>query len=125
MDQFSVGAGAVLKLRPYVPLADTTGANVLEYKSLLLWQDANPVPTNSYAQPVVALSGGGSVDLTGTIYAPSAQVNMGGGSGGSGGATDVTVQFITWDMTLSGNSSFIFRFATEEFTKPLDYGLMR
>lgn len=125
MGQFTVGAGAILKLRPYVPSADTTGANVTDYKNLLFWQDASPVPTNSYAQPVVALSGGGAVDLTGTIYAPSAQVTMGGGAGGSGGATDVTVQFITWDMTLSGNSSFIFRFASNEFAKPLDYGLIR
>lgn len=125
MGQFTVGAGATLRLRPYRPTADTGGTNVLEYENLLLWQDANPVPTSSYAQPVVQLNGGGTVDVSGGVYAPSALVQMGGGSGGTGGATDLTVQFIAWDLALSGNSSFVFRYRESEFPKPLDYGLVK
>jgi hypothetical protein len=125
MGQFTVGAGATVRLRPYVPSADGTGARVADYANLLLWQDANPVPTSSAAQPIVALNGGGNVDISGTIYVPSAQVTMGGGSGGSGGATDITVQFISWDLTLSGNSSFVFRFRSDSFAKPTDYGLIK
>ncbi len=125
MGQFQVGAGATVKLRPYVPSADTTGTNATDYANLLLWQDANPVPTISASQPTVALSGGGTVDVSGTIYAPSAEVSMGGGSGGAGGATDVTLQFISWDLTLSGNSTFIFRYRSDAFAKPTDYGLIQ
>lgn len=124
---FTVGAGATLKMRPYVPTADTsgTGGNVTEYRNLLLWQDANPIPTNTYQQPDVSLNGGGSVDISGTVYAPSAKVAMGGGSGGSGGGTDLTLQFISWDLQLQGNSSFHFFYRSDQFAKPTDYGLIK
>ncbi|HSO28807.1 MAG TPA: pilus assembly protein TadG-related protein [Candidatus Sulfomarinibacteraceae bacterium] len=125
MGQLSVGAGAAMKLRPYRPTADGSGANQVEYENLLFWQDANPVPTSSAAQPVVQLNGGGSVDLSGTIYAPSAHVLVGGGSGGTGGATDITLQFLVWDLTLQGNSTFTFRYRSELLAKPTDYGLIK
>jgi hypothetical protein len=73
----------------------------------------------------VQLNGGGSVDLSGTVYAPSALVQVGGGSGGSGGGTDVTLQFITWDLSFQGNSTFYFHYQEEFFAKPTDYGLIR
>ena len=41
------------------------------------------------------------------------------------GATDVTLQFVSWDLELSGTSSFIFRYRTEKFAKPTDYGLIK
>jgi hypothetical protein len=126
MGPFTVGAGATMRLRPYVPTADGTGTNAVDYANLLLWQDASPVPSNNFAQPVVQLSGGGSVDLSGTVYTPSAALLMGGGSGGSGGsATDVTLQFITWDITFSGNSTFHFYYQSAAFAKPTDYGLIK
>lgn len=125
MGQLAVTAGATLRLRPYVPSADLTLANVTEYANLLLWQDVNPAPGPNTAQPVVSLNGGGNVDISGTVYAPSALVSMGGGSGGSGGTTDITVQFISYDLTLSGNSSFVFRYRSDSFAKPTDYGLYK
>lgn len=125
-DQFTVGAGATLRLRPYLPTADGTGLNAVEYQNLLLWQVATPVPTSPYAQPVVYLNGGGSVTLSGTIYAPSALVHLGGGSGGSGGtATALTLQFISWDLEIQGNSSFTFYYRSEAFARLTDYGLIR
>ena len=33
---------------------------------------------------------------------------MGGGSGGSGGNTNLTLQFISWDLEFRGNSAFTF-----------------
>jgi hypothetical protein len=125
MGQVTVGAGATMKLRPYQPTADATGPKINDYLNLLIWQDASPIPTISTPQPVIQLGGGGSVDLSGTIYAPSGQVSMGGGAGGAGGTTDVTVQFISWDLTLSGNSSFIFRYRSDAFARPTDYGLIK
>jgi hypothetical protein len=122
MGQVSVGAGATLKLRAYDPDAHVNG--VADYENILLWQDATPVPSSTYAQPEVELSGGGSVTISGTVYAPSAKVAMGGGSGGSGGATNLTLQFISWDLEFRGNSSFIFNFNDADFARPTNYGLV-
>jgi len=123
-DRINVGAGATLKLRAYDERAN--GNLFPEYRNLLLWQSATPVPTNTYAQPWVQLSGGGSVDVSGTVYTPSAKVLMGGGSGGSGGtATNVTLQFIVWDMEMSGNADFHFYYNAEDFAALTDYGLIQ
>jgi len=122
MGEISVGAGATLKLRAYEPDAHVNG--IVDYENILLWQDAAPVPTNSYAQPEVSLSGGGTVTISGTIYAPSAKVTMGGGSGGSGGVTNLTLQFISWDLEFRGNSSFVFNFNNQDFARPTNYGLI-
>ena len=124
MGQLSVAAGSTLKLRAYDPDA-LTGGGVPDFENILIWQDASPVPTNSYAQPIVQLNGGGNVDIRGTVYAPSAKVEMGGNSGGSGGDTvNLTLQFISWDLEFRGNSAFTFYFNDDEFARPLDYGLV-
>ena len=127
----SVGAQSTFKVRSYNPAADTTKyANGTAYsnetyKNLLIWQSAAPVPTSSYVQPVMSLSGGGNVFMAGTVYAPSAKITMGGNSGGSGGdSIDLTLQFITWDLELYGNSNFYFRYNADQFAKLLDYGLI-
>src|SRR3990170_6380662 len=126
MGPVTVAAGAVLKVRAYNPAADTSGFRDDTYRSLLIWQSALPVPTGSYAQPILSLTGGGGVSIAGTVYAPSAKVQMGGAAGGSGGDTiDLTLQFIAWDLELYGNSSFTFRYNETEFARPLDYGLIQ
>jgi len=65
------------------------------------------------------------VDISGTVYAPQGAVTMGGGSGGSGGTSNLTVQFICWDFTISGNSTFHFFYSDAEFARPKDYGLVK
>jgi hypothetical protein len=125
-DNISVGAGATMKLRPYLHTADRTNTNDQRYDNLLFWQDKNPVPTSSYAQPPISLSGGGQINLTGTLYAPSASVQMGGNSGGAGGSSvDVTLQFISWDLQFNGNIGFHFFYQSNAFTRPIDYGLIK
>ena len=131
MKQVTIGAQSTFKVRSYNPDADSTMlANGTPYhnetyRNLLIWQSAAPVPTSSYVQPVMSLSGGGNVFMVGTVYAPSAKIQMGGNSGGSGGDTiDLTLQFITWDLELYGNSSFYFRYDATKFPKLLDYGLI-
>jgi hypothetical protein len=124
MGQLSVAAGSTLKLRAYDPDA-MGGTGVPDFENILIWQDKNPVPTISYAQPVVQLNGGGNVDIRGTVYAPSAKVEMGGNSGGAGGDTvNLTLQFISWDLEFRGNSAFTFYFNDDEFARPIDYGLV-
>lgn len=142
MDQVVIGAQSTFKVRSYNPdcfpapgvCADST---VLAtgtpptpyhnetYRNLLIWQSAAPVPASNYVQPVLELSGGGNVFMAGTIYAPSAKVRMGGNSGGTGGdSVDLTLQFITWDMELYGNSTFHFRYNAALFAHLLEYGLI-
>jgi hypothetical protein len=131
--QLTIGAQATFKVRSYNPdpaadstkLATGVAYHNENYRHLLIWQSASPVPASNYVQPVMELSGGGNVFMAGTVYAPSAKVRMGGNSGGSGGDNvDMTLQFITWDMELYGNSSFHFRYQADQFTKLLDYGLI-
>ena len=124
MGQLSVAAGSTVKLRAYDPDA-IAGGGVADFENILIWQDANPVPTATYAQPILQLNGGGNVDIRGTVYAPSAKVEMGGNSGGAGGdVVNLTLQFISWDLEFRGNSAFTFYFNDEEFARPLDYGLV-
>jgi len=125
MGAVKVQAGAVLKVRAYNP-DFLSGVHKNEtYRNLLIWQDGAPVPTSTYGQPELQLTGGGGVDIGGTVYAPSANVRMGGSSGGSGGdSIELTLQFISWSIELHGNSSFHFRYNETEFAKPLDYGLV-
>ena len=126
MGQIAIAAGATLKLRAYDPDA-LVGGGVADFENILIWQDANPIPTISYAQPIIQLNGGGNVDIRGTVYAPSAKVEMGGNSGGSGGeaeAVNLTLQFISWDLEFRGNVDFTFYFNDDEFVRPIDYGLI-
>lgn len=135
MGPITVAAGATFKVRSYDPVASITlrnsGASYSNdtYNSLLIWQSAVPAANGSQqgAQPVMHLNGGGSVIMSGAIYAPQAKVLMGGTSGGSGGGATITLtlQFIVWDLELSGNSTFHFVYDGNEFPVPLDYGLMR
>jgi hypothetical protein len=124
MGQVTVGAGATLRLRAY---DDRANGNVgFEYRNILIWQDASPAASASYTQPIVQLSGGGNVQISGTVYAPQAKVLMGGNSGGSGGgAVDLLLQFITWDLEMSGNSAFHFFYNDTDFARPKDYGLIQ
>jgi hypothetical protein len=123
MGPVSIGAGATLLLRPYHPGGSIP--SVPAYANLLLWQSLDPEPTSSWSQPPVYLNGGGTIDLSGTLYAPSARVYLTGGSGGSGGSTmDLTLQFINWDMQIQGNARFNFYFRSQAFAKPFEYGLV-
>lgn len=125
MASLAVGAGATVMLRPYQPSADLTGQNVDAYKNLLIWQSASPVPASNFTQPDISLGGGGTLNMSGTLYAPSAKIYLTGGAGGQGGqALDLTLQFITWDMQIQGNSQFHFYYSTDNFAKPILYGLV-
>jgi hypothetical protein len=124
MGAISIAAGATIKMRAYDPDA-LTGGGVADFENILIWQSATPVPTISYEQPMLQLKGGGNIDIRGTVYAPSAKVEMGGNSGGSGGdVVNLTLQFISWDLEFRGNSAFTFYFNDNEFVRPLDYGLV-
>jgi hypothetical protein len=132
MDQVYVAAGATFKVRSYDALSDTTKLNNNsnhvgneQYDNMLIWQSLAPNAEATWAQPEIQLNGGGNVEMSGTIYSPMGKVVMGGTSGGSGGSTiTLTLQFIVWDLEISGNATFHFVYDGNEFTRPPDYGLI-
>jgi hypothetical protein len=126
MGAVNVGGQGNIRLRSYRGTSDDD-----PYSRLLIWQDARPIPASSTTQPTVTLTGGGNVTLTGTVYVPSALVLMKGGSGGAGGETvtvdtDLTLQFIAYDLQLNGKAQFQFRYVAGEFAKSrvAEYGLI-
>jgi Putative Flp pilus-assembly TadE/G-like len=130
-DQIAVTAGATFMVRSFNPDVDGTsyggsGFDPSPLRHMLIWQDASPNASATYAQPTLQLQGGGNVVMQGAVYAPQAAVDLHGNAGGSGGSSvDLTIQFIVWDMSLSGNSSFHFIYSASEFPKALDYGLIQ
>ena len=127
-DYISMSSTTTLRLRSYNHAADVTsnGAVFEEYDNVLIWQARTPAPASGSPQPAVGLGGGGNVVLSGTVYAPGAQVKFGGGGSGSGGADEnVTIQFICWDLQLQGNSNFNFLYRSDLFAKPTNYGLIQ
>jgi hypothetical protein len=73
------------------------------------------------------MAGGACVIMSGTVYATGGQVTFGGSScgAGGGGESSTTLQFIVWDLTLSGNNSFYFAYQKNLFAAPLQYGLIK
>jgi Flp pilus assembly protein TadG len=123
LGQVSIGAGSTLKLRAYDDRAN--GNANYSYRNVLIWQDSTPAASSTYSQPVIQLSGGGAVDVSGTVYAPQGKVLMGGNAGGTGGGNvDLLLQFICWDLEMSGNSAFHFFYSDGDFARPKDYGLV-
>jgi hypothetical protein len=136
MDEISISAGATFKVRAYdstasAPTSILNNGTLLsstiystKYDHMLLWQSADPRALPNWGQPEIHLNGGGNVEMIGTVYSPQAKVQIGGGSGGSGGTQlNLTLQFIVWDMELSGNSTFHFVYDGNEFVVPPSYGL--
>jgi Putative Flp pilus-assembly TadE/G-like len=132
IDDISVAAGSTFKVRSYDssavnPRSEYNNGNPFansKYDHMLIWQSADPRALFNWAQPEIHLGGGGNVEMIGTVYAPQAKVLMGGNSGGSGGTQlNLTLQFIVWDLELSGNSTFHFVYDGNEFVVPPSYGL--
>lgn len=127
-DQIQNGAQGVLLLRSYNPANDSTnGTTFASYKNLVMWQARTPAPSNTSAQPVIQMTGGACVVISGSVYASGAEVQFGGSSCGSGGGGDAvaTLQFVAWDLTLSGNNNFYFAYQRAAFATPTAYGLIQ
>jgi len=135
-DEFKMGSQSILLLRAYNPtLNDTPGSSTTSdltttfksYKNLVVWQAKLPLPGASTPQPVIGMSGGACITLSGTVYASGAEVDFGGSSCGSGGGQDPqqTLQFVVWDLTLAGSNTFYFAYKENAFAKPFGYGLIQ
>jgi hypothetical protein len=130
MGNIAVSAKSTFKMRSYNPDADTTmlsngTAYVPDplYKNFLIWQSRTPKPSKTVHQVDVGLGGGGNVFMAGTVYAPNAKVLMTGEAGGTSGG-ELTLQFVAWDLELSGTTNFYFHYDAQQFPQLLDYGLI-
>ncbi|MBI3751266.1 MAG: hypothetical protein HY263_06370 [Chloroflexi bacterium] len=129
-DPISVGAQGLFMVRAYQPSWDTITTNrtlFASYKNLVFWQARTPAPSGSgQTQPTISMTGGGCIVLSGTGYAAGGPVDFGGGSCGSGGGDiSLKLQFICWDLTLSGNNNFYFAYSKDWFATPTTYGLVK
>jgi hypothetical protein len=127
-DAMSVGAQGSLELRAYNPDLDTAnGTAFAKYRNFVIWQQRTPPAAGSgTTQPTISLGGGACVTLSGTVYAAGGDVDFGGGSCGSGGGdATLKLQFVCWDLTLSGNNNFYFAYNQDFFVKPVGYGLIQ
>jgi Flp pilus assembly protein TadG len=132
----NLAGGSGIKMRAYQPTIDRTGTNQPAYRNLMFWQDgaacnntspcSTAVPSSSYHQPTLDLKGGGTAYLQGTVYAPAAQVNLGGNCGGSGGTVlDLSLQFISWDLSIQGSCTFHFIYNIGDLAFAPAYGLVQ
>jgi len=141
----TVSGGNALRLRPFCASSDANAtaacsstvfaptaqqnsnapALIRRYRNLVFWQSSTPDPTSSYNQPDLTLAGSGNLFLQGTVYAPNAFVKLTGNCGGSGGSTtDLTLQFISYDLQIAGSCSYIFHYRQNSFATPSGYGLV-
>ncbi len=79
--------------------------NICPWKGILLWQDG----TASNPTAAVKLGGQANSILSGTIYAPKADVDVNGGSGttgcdGSATASCLSIQIISWTWKVTGGA---------------------
>lgn len=99
---------------------------IKRYRNIVFWQSSTPGPTSAYTQPDVTLAGSGNLFLQGTVYAPRAFVKLTGNCGGSGGSEiDLTLQFISYDLQVSGSCTYRFLYRVNSFATPSGYGLVR
>jgi hypothetical protein len=124
-DQISNGSQGMLMLRAYKPIAGNA-VPFMSYENLVFWQARTPVPTQSSGQPDISMSGGACVVVSGTVYAPGGRVDFGGSTCGTGGGGDAVsaLQFIVWDLAISGNNTFYFAYQKDYFASPYVYGLV-
>lgn len=76
------------------------------WKGILLWQDGTVTKTPQD----ISIGGQSSTILAGTIYAPKSQVNVSGGSAGTGctsgpSAACLAIQIISWRWTITGGGT--------------------
>ena len=79
--------------------------SICPWKGILLWQDG----TASHPDAPIKLGGTASSILSGTIYAPKADVFINGGTGttgcsGTSTASCLSVQIISWTWKIDGNA---------------------
>ncbi len=114
-DPIDLTAGADLLLAPLranQPCPPVTTSGGCPFGGMVIWYDSNgSQPTNESSScsgnsACVSISGGATLDISGTIYAPRAHVNIEGNPGANCADTNPTqsaaVQIISWTWDIGG-----------------------
>jgi hypothetical protein len=101
------------------------GYNLCQWAGLLLWQDG----TASNPTAAVKLGGQTTTVLSGTIYAPKADVTINGGSGttgcsGTSTASCLAIQVVSATWKIDGNALIEMPYNPDEIVKPNQRGLV-
>ena len=112
----------------FSPTCETIMApyNLCPWAGILLWQDGSA----SNPTAPIKLGGQASTVLSGTIYAPKADVFINGGTGTTGcsGAPTtescLAIQIISWTWKIDGNALVEMPFDPDEFHQPDHRGLV-
>lgn len=102
------------------------GYNLCPWSGILLWQDG----TASNPNAPVKLGGQATTVLSGTIYAPKADVDINGGNGTTGcfgdpdTASCLAVQIVSWTWKIDGNALVEMPFNPDEIHQPDHQGLV-
>ncbi len=101
------------------------GYNLCQWAGILLWQDG----TASNPTAAVKLGGQAETVISGTIYAPKADVSINGGTnttGCSGGPDEacLAIQIISWTWKIDGNALIEMPYNPDELYKPSQRGLV-
>ena len=128
-DEINNGSQGLLLMRSYNAANDSIVANRAPfetYSGLVFWQARLPAPTQASGQPPISMAGGACIIISGTVYAAGGQVDFGGSTCGTGGGGEAatTLQFVVWDLTVSGNNNFYFAYQKNLFAAPMQYGLV-
>lgn len=102
------------------------GYNLCPWSGILLWQDG----TASRPDAAIKLGGQSSTLLSGTIYAPKADVEVNGGNGTTGCSGDpltescLAIQIISWTWKIVGNALVEMPYNPDEIHQPDYRGLV-
>lgn len=126
--QADLKLAGLLATQPCPPVTTTGGC---PYGGMLIWYDgegSRPADGGSCASNAcIDISGGGILDISGTIYAPTAHVNITGNVDTNCGATSTqkaAVQLISWTWNIGGTGDLCMPYDPTKLFKMTQQGLV-
>ena len=120
--QSTVKLSGLLGNQPCPPVSSTGGC---PYGGLLIWHDADG--SQGYGS-TITINGGSYLSISGTIYAPTANVTINGNSGtncGAGETQTAAVQIISWTWDVGGSGTLCMPYDPTKLYKLNQQGLIK
>ena len=113
-------------LRPDAPCPPVTTTGGCPYGGMLIWYDGDGSQSGTYSGQV-DMEGGGVLSISGTIYAPTAHVDITGNVDTNCGSTSVqvaAVQIISWTWDIGGTGDLCMPYDPSKLFKLVQQGLI-
>lgn len=120
--QADLKLAGLLANQPCPPVTATGGC---PFGGMLIWYDASGSQSADTAQ--VDIEGGTTLDISGTIYAPRAHVDLTGNANANCGATATqvaAVQIISWTWDIGGTGDLCMPYDPTKLYKLMQQGLV-